>query len=218
MEIAKELKKLPKKKISEIHDLQGNLKDLTETNYNKLLTRIMEQGFKYPFYVWIDSKGKYWTLDGHQRKRVIEKAFGKDVEVPYIEIQAKDETAAKKEILAISSDYGEVTKDGFDEFTANFLNEDFEEIKNEMTFDRWFDKDLDIAGDPSLESRSEDRGGMMSDGIKFTLGNVTRFIRSDDENYQNAKDLEDLMMNATTTELTEILCKILSVYTSSESI
>lgn len=148
LKISEKLNYLPTKAINEIFELQGNLKDLTEKNYQKLLNRLNKEGFKYPLYVWIDSKGKCWTLDGHQRKRVIEKAFG-NIEVPYIEVFAKDKNAAKKEILAISSDYGEVTKDGWDEFIAEFDENDLTEISEDFTFEKW--EDVNFEQEPTNE-------------------------------------------------------------------
>lgn len=142
LKIAKELQKLPTVRIGDIQDLQGDLKDLTEINYNKLLERLKKVGFKYPLYIWFENKIPY-TLDGKQRHRVIERAYGKDVVLPYIEVFAANRIEAKKEILAISSDYGTITKDGFDEFVADFKAEDFAEIELETTFDIWKDKIID---------------------------------------------------------------------------
>jgi hypothetical protein len=144
MKICKEIEILSKAPISEINDLQGNLKDLSEKEYNALKTRIETKGFKYPFYVWIDKKGVKWTLDGHQRKRVIETVWGKDTLVPYIEVFAENKKEAKKEILAISSDYGKVTKDGWDEFAADFHEMDLKEIGEQTTFKEWFDADFEM--------------------------------------------------------------------------
>ena len=89
MKISEKLKHLPKDKIENIKDLQGNLKDLSETDFNKLDKSIQDFGFFIPFFVWIDNKGDKWTVDGHQRKRYIESKFGNDFQVPYFEIEAK---------------------------------------------------------------------------------------------------------------------------------
>jgi hypothetical protein len=130
LKIAKELAKLPTIRIGDISDLQGNLKDLSKVNYKKLLARLQKVGFKYPLYAWIH-EGKYYTLDGKQRHRVIEKEYGADTMLPYIEVKAANKIEAKKEILAISSDYGTVTKEGFDEFSGDFEIGDMEEIEFE---------------------------------------------------------------------------------------
>jgi len=137
--IAPEISKLPTINLSELNDLQGNLKDLSEKDFTRLAARIEKFGFKYPFYVWFDKQKKAWTLDGNQRKRVVSVIYGETVEVPYIEVSAKNKTEAKKEILAISSDYGKVTKDGWDEFAADFGEVDMLEIGETTAFGKWFD-------------------------------------------------------------------------------
>ena len=139
MKIAKELKRLPLIRIGDIQELQGNLKDLTEVNYQKLLKRLEKVGFKYPLYIWFDENKTPYTLDGKQRHRVIQKEYGADIKLPYIEVYAKNKIEAKKEILAISSDYGTVTKDGFDDFVGEFSEFDYSEIFLETTFDKWAD-------------------------------------------------------------------------------
>jgi hypothetical protein len=141
MKISKNLKHLPLIRVSEIQNLQGNLKELTQIGFDKLKLRIENHGYKYPMYLW-KNKGKFYNLDGNQRQSVIQKTWG-DIEVPYIEIEAKDEKAARKEILAISSRYAKTTKDGFDEFAFDFELEDWAEVEMETTFDGLMDKDIE---------------------------------------------------------------------------
>src|SRR5690606_30055391 len=102
-------------------------------------------------YLW-NNDGKYYNLDGNQRKRVIMATWGGDVELPYIEVEAENEKAARKEILAISSQYGEVTKEGFDEFTFDYEEMDFDEVVDETTFDGWMDKEIESDQEPIQDS------------------------------------------------------------------
>src|SRR5690606_11792660 len=104
LKISPTLLDLPSIHLSKIEDLQGNLKDLSSVNFDKLKSRLEKMGFKYPLYLW-NHEGKYYNLDGNQRKRVIMATWG-DVELPFIEVEAENEKAARKEILAISSQYG----------------------------------------------------------------------------------------------------------------
>jgi len=53
------------------NELQGNLKDLNELNFNKLKLSILNYGFVAPLFVWKDNKNKLWILDAHQRCRVL---------------------------------------------------------------------------------------------------------------------------------------------------
>lgn len=145
LEICQELKDLPKIKVSEINDLQGNFKDLFENDYNKLSGLLDKYGFKYPLYLWFDKDGKAWNLDGNQRVRVINKIYG-NIELPYIKVFAENKKEAKKQILAISSEFGKVNKDGFDEFTFD-LEKEF--IDDFTTFDKWNDVEI------SEEEKSE---------------------------------------------------------------
>ncbi len=151
IKIAKELERLPLIRIGDIQELQGNLKDLTEVNYQKLLKRLEKVGFKYPLYIWFDKNKTPYTLDGKQRHRVIQKEYGADIKLPYIEVYAKNKIEAKKEILAISSDYGTVTKDGFDDFVGEFSEFDYSEIFLETTFDKWADNETLEAEEDNFE-------------------------------------------------------------------
>lgn len=135
MVISDKLSHLPKIKISEVKNLQGDLKTLSDKNYKKLKLRLEKVGFKYPLYLW-NNDGVFYNLDGNQRQKTILKAWG-DIEVPYVEIEAANEIEAKKEILAISSQYGEVTKEGFYEFSTDFTTEDWGEIDTQTTFEGW---------------------------------------------------------------------------------
>lgn len=98
--------------------LQGDLKDLSEKNFEKLKRVLEKRGFDIPLFIW-KHDGENYILDGHQRVRVAEKIGLEPVEVPYIEITAKNEKEAKKRVLEISSQYGTITQEGYDEFTAD---------------------------------------------------------------------------------------------------
>jgi DNA modification methylase len=192
MKISDKLKTLPLKKLSEIKDLQGNLKDLSETNFNKLKQSIEEHGFKFPFYVWFDKKGVCWTLDGHQRKRVISSVYG-DVEVPYIEVEAKDKKDAKKQILLISSQYGEVTKDGFDEFSFDIEKEFIDDF---TTFDKWNDVELseeilETEGDDDIPTEPKNIFVVRGDIFEIKANGVTLRVSCLDST--NSDDIEKLM-------------------------
>lgn len=193
--ISDKLKNLPKKKLSEINDLQGNLKDLYDDDMYKLLYRIVKYTFKYPFYLWFDKDGKAWTLDGNQRNRVLSKFFG-DVSIPYIEIYAKNKKQAKMEILAISSDYGKTTKDGFDEFTAEFNDIDFQDVKNEFTFNKWFDDDIVDINDLNLKNNAfAEQANQLSFSITFNfpISEKEQFDKFDKKELE--KVLKDFVYN-----------------------
>lgn len=110
---------LPTAPISELQATQGDLKFLSEDNYNKLKRNIEKHGFDIPVTVWIDSQGEKWLLDGHQRKHVLETEGWNDP-VPYLVIKAPNMQTAAERLLAITSQYGTITQEGLDEFIAKF--------------------------------------------------------------------------------------------------
>ncbi len=147
LKIAKTLKGLPTVDYRELTPLQGNLKDLSEINYAKLKKSLDEFGFIVPLFIW-KKKGKNFIIDAHQRHRLLSKEKAEPFYLPYVEIEAKDEKEAKQKLLVISSQYGKITQEGFDEFvfdlpeewitdTVNFdaLFEPFEEEKQEAQED-----------------------------------------------------------------------------------
>lgn len=102
-----------------VKPLQGNLKDLTKKNYEKLENVLTKRGFELPFIIW--QGDEKWLLDGHQRQRVMIAEDMNDngsYEVPYVIVQAENEKEAKAKLLEITSQYGTITQEGFDEYLA----------------------------------------------------------------------------------------------------
>ena len=116
--------------ISQLKDFQGNLKELKESEYNKLKNSIIKYGFRIPIFVWQNN-----LLDGHQRiftiNKMCENGYYLNKKIPVIDIEAKDKREAKKLLLLINSRYGKVTDEGLYEFIeTNDLN--FDELKLEL--------------------------------------------------------------------------------------
>lgn len=109
---------LPTVSIKELIPTQGELKDLTEANYNKLKLSLEKHGFIFPISIW-QNGDKNYLIDGHQRQRVIVKEYG-DVEVPIIKIPAKDITEAAEILLKVTSQYGTITQQGLDTYIATY--------------------------------------------------------------------------------------------------
>lgn len=109
--IADELAHLEAMHVSKLREFQGNLKDLDKSRYDKLKRSVLKHGIFVPVFVWNDL-----LLDGHQRLRVA-LTEGWDIEWPIIRISADTEQEAKEKLLAISSQYGKITQEGWDEFT-----------------------------------------------------------------------------------------------------
>ena len=104
----------------ELIELQPNsFKDLSEKNFDKLTNSFKIHGFITPYFVWKD-KDKHYILDGHQRTRVLSRLEPNGLEVPYIEVEAKNKKEAAKKLLAIDSRYGKRTAEGEQEFLDIF--------------------------------------------------------------------------------------------------
>ena len=56
--------------LDDINLIQGDLKSLSEKNFNKLKGQMLTHGFIVPFFV-TKIEEKFFLLDGHQRFRVI---------------------------------------------------------------------------------------------------------------------------------------------------
>jgi DNA modification methylase len=114
---------------------QGNLKDLSEENYNKLKNEILSLGFSEPFSVW-KSDDKLYLLNGHQRHRVISKMVAEGFacpELPISVVEADSFEEARKKVLALTSQYGEITGQGLYEFAMD-SGLTAEEIKERFRF------------------------------------------------------------------------------------
>jgi hypothetical protein len=100
---------------------QGNLKDLSEENYEKLKGEILSLGFSEPFSAW-RSEEKLHLLNGHQRHRVISKMIAEGYNCPKLPIslvEADSFEEARRKVLALTSQYGEITGQGLYEFAMD---------------------------------------------------------------------------------------------------
>ena len=166
--------------IDRLLEFQGNLKRLTQKNREKLIGSICERGFIAPIFVWDDS-GDYRLLDGHQRLKTLlwMREHGWDIPMlPVDIIEADDEQDAKKKLLAISSQYGEFTTDGYAEFTSDIEIEDCVRLVDgewEAPYKETEDNgDID-AGDTVREPFNDDRDNK---SVKELLGGYDNIIAS----------------------------------------
>lgn len=114
--------------LSELREIQGDLKEMTKENFVKLRKSILTDGFNFPMFVW---KGKgpkektesWWILDGHGRKQVVlhlvEEEGYSCHDLPAVAIQAESFKEAKRKVLAISSQYNTITTDGLYQFMTD---------------------------------------------------------------------------------------------------
>lgn len=121
--------------IDKLNPFQGNLKDLSESNYKKLRKQILDNGFAEPFSVW-ENEGSIYILNGHQRHREIMKMKEEGINIPDLPcnfIRCANKKEAKKMILALTSQYGNMTEDGLYEFLEE-SGIGFEEMRDSFNF------------------------------------------------------------------------------------
>jgi hypothetical protein len=112
--------------LESISILQGELKELSKKNYDRLRNSIVRNGFSAPLFIWTDKGGTNYLLDGTQRHRVLSKMKSEGYEIPPLPvayIEAADIKDARQKLLFILSQYGEVTRQGLYEFV---IDADFE--------------------------------------------------------------------------------------------
>ena len=106
--------KLPTVDYKRLKSLQGDLKTLSFSDFEKLKKSILKYGFRVPAFVWRDSENELWIEDAHQRQKVLvalEEEGYIVPEIPYAEIYAKDKKEAAEMLLQITSKYGEINID-----------------------------------------------------------------------------------------------------------
>lgn len=128
IKISEKLANLDLVPLDKIVGIQGNLKDLTKVNYQKLKNSLLKHGFFVPFFVWNDN-GIVRCLDGHQRLLLMrnEKWF---IDVPVVYVEASNMQEAKEKLLVISSQYGLITQEGYDTFTFDLDEAYLQEMVN----------------------------------------------------------------------------------------
>lgn len=136
--------------IDKLTPLQGNLKELSTANFEKLKRSILKHGISFPFFIW-QSEGVNYIVDGSQRDRVLSKMVQEGYECPPLPaalIEARDRKEAAEKILLISSQYGRMTEESLDEFLSeNDLS--FLELSDELELpaidERYFRDPSDFA-------------------------------------------------------------------------
>ena len=112
--------KLTATNFRELQDLQGELKDLPDENYEKLKTEILETGFSFAPHAWNSPKQKkIFLIDGHQRIKALRKLSKEGYKIPPIPvvmIEAKNFEEAKRKVLQGVSQYGVISNQGLKDF------------------------------------------------------------------------------------------------------
>lgn len=101
---------------------QGNLKTLSDANYYRLRTEILNDGFIEPISVWEDPEtAQIFILNGHQRYQVLSSLRDEGFALPEIPVsytEASSLADAKRKILAMASQYGTMTNGGLQDMIS----------------------------------------------------------------------------------------------------
>lgn len=123
--------------IEKLERFQGNLKELSEKEFEKLKGSILKYGFSFPVFVWENN-----IIDGHQRvMTVLELLKTGEYEiddVPVVDIEAMDKREAAEKLLVLNSQYAKMTYEGLYEFGTT-MEIDFESVALDLNL-----PDIDI--------------------------------------------------------------------------
>lgn len=177
-----------------VKPLQGKLKTLTPTNYQKLKRVLEKRGFTVPLFVWLEQKNvdgqivkSHYLMDGHGRQKVMLGENAVPYEVPYILIEADNIREAKAQLLEITSQYNTVTREGFEDFTADMEAMEFEDT----SFDA-----LELVGVASPEDGKQGKNdedkhqiiiSFIGDNVNMDLENCLVEIQEVCERYASAQ-------------------------------
>ena len=107
--------------LHELTEFQGELKERSAGDVEKIIKSIKKHGFSFPFFVW-KNDGKNNVLDGHGRLLALKQmaAAGDDIPaLPCVYISAKHEAEAKEKLLKLNSQYGHMTAESVLEFVGD---------------------------------------------------------------------------------------------------
>lgn len=115
--------------LHELTEFQGELKERSAGDVEKIIKSIKKHGFSFPFFVW-KNDGKNNVLDGHGRLMALQQmaAAGEKIPaLPCVYISAKDEAEAKEKLLKLNSQYGHMTAESVAAFLGD-IKIDFDEL------------------------------------------------------------------------------------------
>lgn len=90
----------------ELNHFQGDLKSISKEKFTELKQSLIKDGLPLALHIWIDDKGKKWTLDGHHRVLAFKALSGEGYFIPPIPVNvvnAKNRKEAAKIVLIANS-------------------------------------------------------------------------------------------------------------------
>ncbi len=115
--------------LDELTEFQGNLKERSTDDYEKIERSIKKHGFSFPFFCW-SHDGINHVLDGHGRIGALQRMVAEGEQIPplpVVYVDCKDENEAKEILLKLNSQYGRMTAESVKEFLGD-LKIDFDDL------------------------------------------------------------------------------------------
>lgn len=123
--------------ITMLENLQGNLKTLSDQNYQKLKNEILTDGFSFVVHIYEDlASAKLYIIDGHQRIECLKRMKDEGYSVPQVPVafvEADDLDHAKRKVLAAASQYGSFNQGGAEEFIKTIRNVDLDYLHKSIS-------------------------------------------------------------------------------------
>lgn len=146
------IKEMVEVTLDELIIIQGDLKRLDKTSYDKFKNQLIENGFTSPFHIWIDKKGKKDVLDGTQRTKVLKMMREEGIIIPdkfkAVVIEAESEKKARQILLGLAAVYGKMTDESLSEFA----------IESDISLE-WINTNIDLPFNSGInvETSSNDK-------------------------------------------------------------
>lgn len=164
---------------TQLHDFQGDLKVLTDENYEKLKKEIINTGFAFAPHAWQNPSDQNWYLvDGHQRiatlKRLADEGWAIP-SIPIVPVEAGSYEEAKRRVLQGVSQYGQMTEGGLKSFLID-SKISIPDVKVSFDFPT-----IDIPSFISEHFRENGDGDTVSNKDKYnnSAENLENFLGSD---------------------------------------
>ena len=178
---------------------QGELKEITKHQFEKLVQSIIKNGFRDGFKVW-DTGDKKWILDGHQRYEALKEVEKRGYKIPDLLsaefVECENEAEAAELVVLYSTAYAKISEQGLYEFTHKFeLDYNDLEIKYdipEFDFDHYkanYFEDLEIP--ENVDDIPEVEETDIKEGDLFILGGKHRLLCGDCTVKENIELLMD---------------------------
>lgn len=177
--------------LDDLTEFQGNLKERTEDDIDKIVRSIKMHGIAFPLFVWRHD-GINHCLDGHGRMSALRKLDSLGFLVPplpVVYVDCKDEQGARDLLLRLNSHYGKMTKESVLEFIGEFEIDtaDFELPCGTIEFDE--QPETETEGDDDVPEVDEKDPVISQRGEIYELGNSLLMCGDS----TNAEDVARLM-------------------------